>query len=809
MSDQHAHLSLRRIRRRSSQAQRQRRSFKPQVHYDDRPAHADQLAAMAIRVREKFDVQVAEHVEGQPKPKMMLRFELNRRSPPEEEFGRAGLQLLDSSEPERTIVYSPDPDLPLLRDRLAEYAEGEREPEQPPAEGEESKLRAAKHEAFFDSIDQFGSITPRERVTARLQDAIDGLADGESLVVDVELYYAPDRALREEWLQEIRSLVSTHGEELDDYVGEVAGVVLLRARAGAELIGRLAALDQVAVIDAVPEPYVDHAEIAELQDVDVLPNPAPEPDESAPVVGMIDTGLNFGHPLFAECVHEDDVVALHPAFGDQAEDGHGHGTRMAGRIIFGDVLVAARSGQWEAACELASVRVLDAEGCPPENANYTKLIADAVDELVREMDVRIINLSISETATPYLGGHSAPLAAVLDTLAARHHLLIVTCVGNLRYGDLAPQAQLFTAWPEYLGDEAGRQLLNPGQAALSLTAGAVSANDAVEAQLPTTAVATAGGPAPFTRRGPGLGGAIKPELVADGGNWAYDRDTGDQQSEPALGVLSTSAAIQQRIFEFGEGTSFAAASLTNAAARVAGRYPNFQATTYRALLLGAAHHRGPREQLFDTLSDGKRRAALTQLCGYGEVDLNRCEFSTDSRVVLVGEDELLPDHFHVYRLPLTDAWRFVPGRRTLTVSLAFESPVRHRRLDYLGTKMEFIVVRGLEEEETFDAASAKVKDVESTVLSKAAVDLKPTRTARSAGANQMATLTWTSRPRGMDDEDDWFLVVRSVNRWLRNAHGAQPYSVAVTMEVERSEQLFAELELELRAQAELEGEARV
>ena len=47
--------------------------------------------------------------------------------------------------------------------------------------------------------------------------------------------------------------------------------------------------------------------------------------------------------------------------------------------------------------------------------------------------------------------------------------------------------------------------------------------------------------------------------------------------------------------------------------------------------------------------------------------------SQDSRVVMYAEDGLLPDAFHVYRLPLTDAWHDEPGPRSLTVALAFET----------------------------------------------------------------------------------------------------------------------------------------
>ena len=121
------------------------------------------------------------------------------------------------------------------------------------------------------------------------------------------------------------------------------------------------------------------------------------------------------------------------------------------------------------------------------------------------------------------GGRASALAAALDTLIRRYDLLLVVSSGNLYFDQLAPQAQLFGHWPGYLRDD-GHEIVDPAQAALAITVGAVAHHDAPsDSARRLEVVAAAGGSAPFTRHGPGVGKAIKPELAADGGNWVFDR----------------------------------------------------------------------------------------------------------------------------------------------------------------------------------------------------------------------------------------------------------------------------------------------
>jgi subtilisin family serine protease len=320
---------------------------------------------------------------------------------------------------------------------------------------------------------------------------------------DVELWFHSDAGVREDWLAEVHDRVDAlHGEWMDSYIGERAGVVLARVRGDRKVARGVAELDQVGTLDALAAPALEPDTLTSLQDVENFPDTIPSPPDDAPVVGLVDSGIRAGHPLLRPAIV--DTAALDPAFGGQAEDEHGHGTAVAGRILFGDVLEALRSNEIQAPFWLASVRVLDQDGRPPTGHSWIATIAEAIRYLAEELDCRVINLSFGDADSPYAGGKSTPLAAELDTLARRYRLLLVVSAGNINPATLIPSAQILADWPRYLTD-AGHQILDPAQAAIALTVGAVVNVDGLSSpgvgtSLGQSAVAIAPGPAPYTRR---------------------------------------------------------------------------------------------------------------------------------------------------------------------------------------------------------------------------------------------------------------------------------------------------------------------
>lgn len=806
------HLTIRRVQRPPRQRQKVRQGFRREPQYPQHEQHARTLnsqADVALAALEARQTRAPEL-----NPKLMLTFALNRKVP-EGKFRVSGLTVLDSSDQHAAVVFASDGEMAAFKRRLALYRQGpaertvdldEEDTDTDPKDGDDGQLTpSARYEDFFDAIDGFRPLDAHDRVSDRLRARLDEHGD-EAVPFNVDLWFAEDAAARADWLEEAQALVrELGGRWVDTFSDATARVLVARAIGARRVVDGLAELDQVGLIDAVAQPNLRGDELADLQDLARLPDTVPAPPSTAPVVGLVDSGMTSGHPLLEPAVLES--VALHHSFDDRADDDYGHGTALAGLILYGDVLAAARAGRFDPAFWLASVRVLDDEGYEPENANTVRLITDAIRHLVEEYECRVINLSFGDPSSPYLGGKTSALAAALDTMIRRYGLLLIVSAGNLYFDELAPQAQLLGRWPAYLTD-AGFEIVDPAQSALAITVGAISRHDAATDGGPhRTVVASAGGPAPFTRHGPGVLQAIKPELAADGGNWVFDRQANAPAPDHAVEVVSTSNRYPDELLAANLGTSVAAGQIAHIAGLLETAYPELDPLTWRALLLQGAEHGETMADAFDHLDGAEHAGALRTVAGYGEPTWERCGLSQDNRVVLYAEDELLSDGFHVYRLPLTWSFTNVSGPRALAVSLTFNPPVRYRRLDYLGHQMEFLVVRGLDENDVFRMADADVADAQAGELSKKEVVLYPSRTIRRRGTNQFARHDWRQRlSSGVDG--DWFLVVRSLNKWLSREHGLQPYSLTVSYEVDQADQLYQELGVALQAQLRAQAQLR-
>lgn len=764
--------------------------------YGDVPKHAEDLSAQADSVAEAFTARVESATDFDPK--LIMKFELNARVG-EVDFERAGLAVLDSSSREVAVVFADDAQLLAFRRRLAEYQTGIREKE----DGSEG---SAPLEGFFDAIDGFRPLTPEDRMSGRLSEAVSE-ATGE-LHFDVEFWSVDSRSRVESWLEEARDAVTAAGGEwIDSLVIIRSGIAVARCRGGADVIERVASLDQVANVDTVPQPRISRAERAELQNVANLQIDDPEAD--APVVGIVDSGVATGHPLLEPALVE--AVSLHDEFGGQAEDGNGHGSMVAGVVLYGDVLESAAEGVFRPTLRIASVRVLDDAGDVPQEASFLRVLRDAIIHLVETWECRVINISIGDRESPFLGGKSTPTAAMLDTLARALDVVLVVSAGNMTLGDLSPHDETAARHPDHLLDE-GNGLFDPAQAAIPLTVGAISEHDGVESRTLGTTVGTkclaeAGDPAPFTRRGPGVENSVKPELVANGGNLAFDSGLNRIVQERGASIVSTSHRPSERLFDMGWGTSYAAPAVAHIAGLIVTEYPDLSANAIRALMLQSTRYANGESTFAHAAEKAELERITREVVGYGTLSANDAMYSQEGRVVMLAEDRIRPNDFHVYRVPITEAFADTSGPHEVSIALAFDPPVRHRRFDYLAHKLEFVLVRGLDIDSVYKLAGQDVGDPDAPSLSKFAyAGLRPTVTVRSRGANQMARVTSSRKPLDRHSSD-WFVVVRSINRWLERESDPQPYALAVTLEVENTELLYAQVEA--RLEAELEALAQI
>jgi hypothetical protein len=275
--------------------------------------------------------------------------------------------------------------------------------------------------------------------------------------------------------------------------------------------------------------------------------------------------------------------------------------------------------------------------------------------------------------------------------------------------------------------------------------------------------------------------------------------------------------------------------VTHICAGVAASYPQFGPNLIRALTLQSTLD---LQLAASTVGTPKAADLLAELnlVGYGMPRLAHAIESTDHRVVLFAEDSILPNGVHIYEVPIPQSFRDSGGERGITVALSFDPETRSHRLDYMATKMDFHLIRGIpadqleeiflrSDEEAVEAeedalepdepTSVETGSAESDVtvnaksqspsgLGRALIRFAPSATVRSRGANQLGRRTF--RRRFTDADAPLMLVVRNTNRWALQ-EDRQDYAVTVTLERDESnEPIYADLRAAVTLPIEIEIE---
>lgn len=620
----------------------------------------------------------------------------------------------------------------------------------------------------------------------------EGLPEQGLFALDVELWPVSHATERDRSWQAFEAWLRENGVEKLDAVKQ-AHLILYRLRANRDQASLLLRHRDVRLVDLPPRYGL---EVTLLQtDVQNLP-PVQAPPANAPGIVILDSGLTTAHPLLAPAVG--DAQSFIPGVGP--DDQHGHGTLVAGLALYGDVESALRAGAFTPALRLHSGRILDAS-----NTSDDKLIQNEVDVAVRyfhrEYGCRVFNFSYGDSRKPHFGRHVRGLAVTLDTLARELGVLFVVPTGNFTGTDTVP-ADWRADYPRYLlQNEAA--LLDPGPALNALTVGSLARWDAnfnaqrYQDDPAEQPIARRDQPSPFSRSGPSVGGAIKPELVGYGGNWAVNVRTANQTIvRQGLGELSTCKDFAAgRLLAEEAGTSFAAPHVAHLAARILAEHMQADHNLLRALLVAHARWPEPSEALL------RDKAERLRLCGYGKVQDGALERSTEQEVTLIANDAIPNRCHHFYEVPLPT--EFLEGRqrtREVTVALAHSPAVRTTRISYKSCEMEFRLVWADDLSRVSRMFNAATSPEEYQRI-REANDARIGARNRSAGTVQADTWTLT-RPSAQQRAQRLFVVVTRIDeRWGRELTlTEEPYALAVTMrDRENAEaQLYTHIQTRMR-----------
>ncbi|TPQ51188.1 hypothetical protein C2U72_09590 [Prosthecomicrobium hirschii] len=772
------HLILERLPERFER--RKRPGFGQAPQRDER-THAD-------RINRELDTAIeVQRLRRRPtaiRPELILRVSmLGQRF--EDDWEALGLTVLSSDADRSLVLFSSNEELRDFRERIAAYSGGARE-----------GRRAAPHNAFLSSIEGIRTVEPVDRIGPRLRDAgitrPEDFGEKQSYVLDVELWDIGHRDVRQERVLALgRGVEAEGGESLDTFVGP--SITLARIRASGRVMRSLLAVEVVSSIDLAPEP---DSEMGALLDIELseLP-PIEDPADGLPVIGIIDSGVN-AHPLLDPVM----IGAVGVPVGRDIADIWGHGTKVAGVAAYGDLRAQFASGVFRPGARICAAKVLNDTG----NFDDTRLVPKLMDEAIRTLHgtygCRLFVLALADRKSPYDGGKVGSWAATLDALARELDVLVFVSAGNRKPRQGRQLEEAVTYYPDYLL-EANNRLFEPAGAANVLTIGSLAHGEGLDPDLAedvrVRSIARFNEPSPFTRVGPGLGGAVKPELVDLGGTMVFDpvtRDLKDGKDLPTAGMLTTYHRAFERLFTACSGTSIAAPRVAFRAAQLLQRLPTASSNLLRALLVGAADIPEEARQRLAHLGGN----AKIRVCGHGMVDLEQAAYSDDARVVLYAEDRLTLDHFAVYRIPIPREFQTEAGDRTIRVTLAYDPPVRHSRNDYRGVKMNFRLVRGTTTEEIFEhyrrrpESEGPVPDLPKSLQCK----LRPGPQERELSTVQTAEALFRSDISRYGD--DYYLVIRCAAAWAKDHVADQRFAVVVEISHQATLRLYERVRQRIR-----------
>ncbi len=749
---------------------------------DDIPAHGRGLLTKLGNAKEEADEDVGGFDE-----RRLLRFTVRKGFNPDD-LRKISTEIEFVSQEDETVVigFATDAALAQFEARLSSMAAGE---------------HVTNKEVIYalQSVDGW-SADDRKGWALKQQ----GLPDRDEFMLDVELWPLEDsHPARQQAWQAFESWLAEQSIEKLDQIKKPE-LTLYRVRCTAAQVGMLLQHRDVRLIDLPPSFALERSVV--FQDIQTIPD-VQVPSAQAPGVVVLDSGIAGGHPLLKPALGEAKSFLPH----ESPYDENGHGTHVAGLALYGDFEKQLRARNFVPTLLLYSGRILD-----KHNRNATGFVESHVEEAVRyfvsEHRCKVFNLSFGDDNKPYMGGHLKGLSLTLDTLSRELGVVFVVSSGNHRANERSPDGLGWRdQYPTYLLNDDWR-LIEPAPALNVLTVGSLTRhNQTFNSQrnpgdLTELPIAQPGQPSPFTRSGCSVDGALKPELMAHGGNWALNKYSNFGLVDNGMGVVSTSHQFASgHPFAVDVGTSMAAPQVAHLAASVLKGYPDAKADFIRAQLCLNAVLPVATQQLVD------QHKVLKRAFGYGQVDETALHRSTENAVTLITDGKIENKRHHFYEIPVPP--EFTSGGkkrlREIAVALAYTPPVRSTRIKYRATRIDFrlVAARDLEQVTTMFNKTTKKEDYQSIKeLAGASIG----QVARSKGTVQADFWRFIQfqKDSALRTKKLFVVVTRNDFPWGENlCESEEGYSLLVSLR--DSDNLRAQLYSQIKARLEARLRVRI
>jgi hypothetical protein len=575
------------------------------------------------------------------------------------------------------------------------------------------------------------------------------------------------------------------------------------------------------------------------------PNPLP-PADDAPAVCVIDSGIQEEHILIAPAIDAPTSHCFLPSVatndvGDFVEP-NGHGTRVAGAVLYGETVAA--DGQPQLPFWIQNARVLDEDNGMPYELFPPELIRTVVEKYHEgPRHTRIFNHSINATSYCRVK-HMSAWAAEMDLLCAQYDILIIQAAGNLRLSRIPPHVGIIEhliagrPYPLYLL-EASSRVANPAQSLQALTVGSIAYGHFVSGDWVTFAI-NPSDPSAFSRSGLGIWNVIKPEVVEFGGDAIHTNNVppdiqGGGLIDLACPELVRSTLLPGPLSSRDEpGTSFAAPKVSRIAARLQELLSDEPALLYRALIVQSARWPTWAQDLLNQLREtprDQREELYSQVLmvirtiGYGLPDEERATGNTHYRSTFItsGDRSIHAGDGHIYQVPIPAELRRTVDefdiRIDVTLSYAAQPRRTRRNLrHYMSTWVDWKSSRLWEELDSFRDRALKNQETADDLMEGSTLPWTlQTQTdaglVRGVRRNTGTVQKDWAVVKSNDLPDQFCIAVVGHQGWSRDPEATANYSLAVTFEILGQEiQIYEPLRtalLELQAEVEGEVEAQV
>ncbi len=422
--------------------------------------------------------------------------------------------------------------------------------------------------------------------------------------------------------------------------------------------------------------------------------------ENLPTVCIIDSGVNNIEPLRELLVGP---YYDHTPYGINYDE-LGHGTMVAGLVVFGEELPASVLESYTAHAKISIIKTLHFDG---DGLDLPKLLTDIKDANVK-YGVRLFNMSLNLGTAKRYNQSFSDFAFELDMLAHDLDLLIIISAGNFNSDDLrelvsgGSQYHPSHDYPNFFYDLNSTSqnhscwhtnIKEPAESLNNISVGALAGN--IESDDHTDISPLAELPAYYTRKfhydiSQDLNGTPqssrqhskhlnKPDLVFDGGDLYSDL--------AGIEIISAPMATVGHFFGRTAGTSLAAPLVANYAARLMRSYPTLRMQSIKALIINNA-----------TLPAGKdphifRSSKINlykKLVGHGKPSLTNLISTDDYTATFIIEDSIEIDEVKVIPIKLPPLVHRGGDKYHFSITLCYSfSPVYSNQLAYLPLQIAF------------------------------------------------------------------------------------------------------------------------